>query len=127
MPRPFRASGLVAALTALTFVALPASAGPFPHIVPLPTDFQPEGIAVGAGSTFYVGSLHDGDIYRGDLRTGDGALFVDTAGRAALGMRVDRAHGYLVVAGAPPATGSCTTPRPAPRWPTWTCRPAPSY
>lgn len=98
-----RRPGLVAALAALTFLAVPASAGPFPHIVALPDDFQPEGIAVGAGSTFYVGSLHDGDIYRGSLRSGAGDLFVDTAGRAALGMRVDGEHGYLVVAGG--ATG----------------------
>jgi hypothetical protein len=79
----------------------PAMAAPRPSSIPLPVDFQPEGIAVGEGNTFYVGSLRDGDIYRGDLRSGDGARFVDTTGRVALGMRVDRARGWLVVAGGP--------------------------
>lgn len=75
-----------------------AGAADHPHVVPLPDDFQPEGIAA-SGHTFYVGSLNDGDIYRGDLRSGEGALFVDTSGRQATGMEVDRAHGLLWVAG----------------------------
>jgi hypothetical protein len=37
--------------------AAPAGAAPFPDSVLLPVDFQPEGIAVGTGSTFHVGSL----------------------------------------------------------------------
>lgn len=81
-------------------VVPPASAEPFPASVPLPTDFQPEGIAVGTGSTFYVGSLRTGDIYRGDLRTGDGDVFVDAPpGRAAVGLKVDEPHHLLFVAG----------------------------
>jgi sugar lactone lactonase YvrE len=79
----------------------PAMAAPWPPSIPLPVDFQPEGIAVGAGNTFYVGSLRDGDIYRGDLRTGEGARFVDTTNRVALGMRVDQRRHWLVVAGGP--------------------------
>jgi sugar lactone lactonase YvrE len=78
----------------------PASASPFPDSVPLPDDFAPEGIAPGAGSTFYVGSLKTGDVYRGDLRTGAGGIFVDApAGRAAVGLKADRAHHLLFVAG----------------------------
>jgi hypothetical protein len=77
-----------------------AAAKPFPDSVALPVDFQPEGIATGAGSTFYVGSLRTGDIYRGDLRSGAGAVFVDApAGRAAVGLKVDTAHHLLFVAG----------------------------
>ena len=67
--------------------------------VPLPNDFQPEGIAVGTGSTFYVGSMNDGDIYRGSLRTGRGAVFIDVSGRQALGMKVDGPRHRLFVAG----------------------------
>lgn len=74
-----------------------------PASVPLPDDFQPEGIAAGRGTTFYVGSLIDGDIYRGDLRTGEGAVWVDVADRVAAGMRVDRRRHQLFVAGG--ATG----------------------
>jgi hypothetical protein len=77
---------------------------PRPSSIPIPVDFQPEGIAVGTGNTFYVGSLRTGDIYRGDLRSGDGAIFVDApSGRVAVGMRVDEGRHWLVVAGG--ATG----------------------
>ena len=79
-------------------LAVPASAKQ-PATVPLPVDFQPEGIAIGTGDTFYVGSLRDGDIYRGDLSTGEGEIFVDNSGRAAVGMRVDEARKLLFVAG----------------------------
>jgi hypothetical protein len=79
----------------------PAAAVPRPSSIPLPVDFQPEGIAVGEGNTFYVGSLRDGDIYRGDLRSGAGEIFVDVDDRVAVGMRVVSALGWLVVAGGP--------------------------
>jgi hypothetical protein len=91
---------LSAALVPL--LVAPAMAVPRPSSIPLPLDFQPEGIAVGEGNTFYVGSLWDGDIYRGDLRSGDGAVWVDLKaedGRVAVGMRVDKARDWLVVAG----------------------------
>ena len=94
---------LISAVLVSVLVA-PAFATPRPASIPLPDDFQPEGIAVGEGNTFYVGSLRDGDIYRGDLRSGAGALLVDhepDAGRVAVGMRVDRARDWLVVAGGP--------------------------
>ncbi len=83
-------------------VALPASAAPRPPSIPLPVDFAPEGIAVGTGQTFYVGSLIDGDIYRGDLRSGTGSVFIDFEmkdGRVAAGMRVDEGRHRLFVAG----------------------------
>lgn len=68
--------------------------------IPLPDDFQPEGIAVGARGTFYVGSLNDGDIYRGKLSTGRGRVFIDVTGRQAAGLKVHRKHHLLFVAGA---------------------------
>src|SRR2546423_2568997 len=59
-----------------------------------------EGIATGAGSTFYAGDLFAGDIFRGDLRAGTASLFIDApAGRQALGMKADIPHGLLFVAG----------------------------
>jgi hypothetical protein len=82
-----------------------AATTPFSNPVPLPVDFAPEGIAVGTGSTFYVGSLVDGDIYRGDLRSGDGSRFVNAPpGRQAAGLKVDEARHRLFVAGG--ATGA---------------------
>ena len=89
----------LATTIAVSLLALPASAAPFPSSVPLPVDFQPEGIAVGTGSTFYAGSLWDGDIYRGSLRSGDGGVFIDVSGRQALGMKVDEGRHLLFVAG----------------------------
>jgi hypothetical protein len=95
----------VLVLLAPVLVASPARAEAFPASVPLPVDFQPEGIALGPGSTFYVGSLRTGDIYRGDLRSGEGAVFVHAPqGRAALGMVVDVPRQLLLVAGG--ATGA---------------------
>jgi sugar lactone lactonase YvrE len=83
-------------------VVAPARAEAFPASVALPVDFQPEGIAIGPGSTFYAGSLWNGDVYRGDLRSGEGSVFVHApAGRAATGMKVDLPHGLLFVAGGP--------------------------
>jgi hypothetical protein len=90
-------------IAVVPLLAAPAMAVSRPSTIPLPVDFQPEGIAVGPGNTFYTGSLRDGDIFRGDLRTGRGTRWVDVDGRAALGMRVDRARSRLVVAGG--ATG----------------------
>ena len=79
-----------------------APAKPFPDVIPLPNGFQPEGIAVGQGSTFYVGSIPTGAIYRGDLRTGEGEILVPAqTGRAAIGLKYDERTGLLFVAGGP--------------------------
>ena len=75
-----------------------AAAKPYPSTIPLPDDWAAEGIAT-AGHTFYAGSMVDGDIYRGDLRSGKGEVFIDVSGRQALGLKVDRRHGLLFVAG----------------------------
>jgi len=91
---------VVAALALAAPVAL--AKGSFPAVIALPNGFQPEGIAVGNGHTFYVGSIPTGAVYRGDLRTGNGAVFIaGTTGRAATGLKF--AGGRLYVSGA--ATG----------------------
>lgn len=94
-----RKLGLLGLVLVAAVLVPAAAAAPFPHTVPLPVDFQPEGIAVGTGKTFYVGSLRDGDIYRGDLRSGQGQVFIDVTGRQALGLRVDERRHLLFVAG----------------------------
>ncbi len=104
---PRLAVALVVVLVA-ALVGGPASAArtAFPAMIPLPDGFQPEGIATGHGATFYVGSLADGAIYRGDLRTGAGELLA--AGgpdRTAVGIDVD-AHERVWVAGGGTGTGS---------------------
>jgi hypothetical protein len=100
-----RVLGVVAVVAALLLVgAAPAVARPVTESVELPDGFSPEGIAIGAGQTFYVGSLRDGDIYRGDLRSGGGELFVDApSGRVAVGLKADVSTRRLFVAGG--ATG----------------------
>lgn len=66
----------------------------------LPGATSAEGIARGAGSTFYAGDAFAGDIFRGDVRRGTAALFIDApAGRQALGMKADVSHHLLFVAG----------------------------
>jgi sugar lactone lactonase YvrE len=73
-----------------------------PDEIELPNGFRPEGIAVGEGSTFYVGSIPTGAVYRGDLQTGQGAILVPgQAGRAAIGLKYDTRTGLLFVAGGP--------------------------
>src|SRR5262245_13218038 len=76
------------------------AAKPFPPVIQLPTGFQPEGIEVGKGTTFYAGSVASGAIYRGNLRTGGGAILVPGgASRPATGIELD-SRNRLFVAGA---------------------------
>ena len=73
----------------------------FPHVIALPNGFSAEGIAFGAGSTFYAGSLATGAIFRGDARTGTGDLLVAAQpGRSACGVRYDPRGNRLFVAGS---------------------------
>jgi hypothetical protein len=89
---------LIVALVPVLVVTLSAATSAYPTVISLPNGFQPEGIAA-VNHTFYVGSLVDGDIYRGDLRTGTGTTFADVSGRQALGLKVDTTHHLLFVAG----------------------------
>lgn len=86
------------------------SGGPaFPALIPLPTGFGPEGIAVGKGAIFYVGSLTPptlGQVLVGDLRTGEFAQLVAPTGRAAVGMKYDSSSNLLFVAGGPSGRGT---------------------
>jgi sugar lactone lactonase YvrE len=90
---------LLAALALI--VAAPASARPFPDVIPLPTGFQPEGIAVGKGHTFYVGSIPTGAVLRGNLRTGSEPLPLvpPQSGRSAIGIDVDNRNRIFVAGG----------------------------
>ncbi len=93
---------LLAALAVLVLwpAASASATTSWPQTIPLPTGFQPEGIDVGNGHTFYVGSIPTGAVYRGDLRTGTGSLLVPAqAGRAAVGL--DFSDKRLFVAGGP--------------------------
>ena len=89
---------LLIAVAAVLAVPAALAKGNFPKTVALPAGFQPEGLEIGNGPTFYVGSRATGAVYRGSLRTGKGAVLVAAApGRAALGIELSR--GRLIVAG----------------------------
>lgn len=92
----------------LFVMVLPVSAAAetFPDVIPLPVGWQAEGIAVGRGSTFYSGSLATGAIFRGDLRSGEGSVFVPAQGRPAVGLKVDDRSNALFVAGGPSGLAS---------------------
>lgn len=95
------------ALTSGTVVsvstAAPAGAALLPKVISLPDGFRPEGIATGRGTNFYVGSQVDGAIYRGDLLTGRGAVFVPgAAGDTVRGLKVSGDR--LFAAGGPSGT-----------------------
>jgi sugar lactone lactonase YvrE len=88
------ASGTVVA----TATAGPASASLLPKTIALPDGYQPEGIAT-SGSTFYVGSLADGRIERGNVLTGRVSPFIPgTPGGSTAGLQVS--GNLLFAAGA---------------------------
>ncbi|MBQ0981199.1 MULTISPECIES: SMP-30/gluconolactonase/LRE family protein [unclassified Micromonospora] len=83
---------LVAAATLVT-VGAPATAHPakpFPARIALPNGFTPEGLTIGRGTTVYVGSILDGAVWRGDLRTGRGSVLIPgTPGTDKAGLKLD--------------------------------------
>jgi sugar lactone lactonase YvrE len=87
-------------LLVLALVVVPAAAARPAEVIVLPGATSAEGIAAGRGATFYAGDLFAGDIFRGNVRRGTAELFIDApAGRMAVGMAADLAHGLLFVAG----------------------------
>src|ERR687898_2385854 len=64
------------AVAAIVLAAPLGAGGGFPERIALPDGFRPEGIAIGKQATFYVGSIPTGAIYRGNLRTGEGSVFI---------------------------------------------------
>jgi hypothetical protein len=101
--------GVLAVLAGLVGIVSPASAGSttYPDVIALPDGFFPEGIAVGTGHDVYAGSLANGAIWKGDLRSGSGGLLVPgTAGGIAVGLAFDARSGNLFVAGGPAGTAT---------------------
>jgi sugar lactone lactonase YvrE len=100
MLRAFTLVGALVTASATLVAASPGASKPFPQVIQLPQGFQPEGIEVGKGTTFYVGSRVTGAIYRGNLRTGAGAILIPGgSGRTATGIELDPQN-RLWVAGA---------------------------
>lgn len=98
MRRPTLA--ILTLVTTLLLGVSPAVAATYPERIPLPDGFYPEGIEVGTGHDFYVGSLLDGAVYKGDLRTGKGkVLAAGVEGRFIAGLSFDRRSGLLWAVG----------------------------
>jgi hypothetical protein len=94
---------LAFAASLLISLAPAVAAANFPAQINLPNGWQPEGITSGPGTTFYVGSLANGAIFKGDVRTGSGDVLVPgQPGLVAVGVEYEaRAGGRLWVAGGP--------------------------
>jgi sugar lactone lactonase YvrE len=127
----FRLLSVVATLAAVATVVPAASsaerAATFPEVIQLPRGFQPEGIEVGRGTTFYVGSVANGAIFRGNLRTGTGAILVAGAsGKSATGIEFDNRN-RLFVAGAATGTASVYDARTGALLRTYTLASAPTF
>ena len=99
------AATATAAATAALAVPTSAAADPrrspdAPETVRLPDGIRPEGITSGPGTTYYVGSLADGRIVRGDLLTGSGSVLLQgAAGRQLRGLYRDARSGLVWAAG----------------------------
>jgi len=94
-------------LALLSTSAVLAKSSSFPEIIPLPDGFRPEGIVSGYGTDFYAGSLANGEIFKGNFRSGTGSTLVEGAtGRVAVGLSFDERTGYLFVAGGPTGTAA---------------------
>src|SRR6266511_1545907 len=103
-------AGVVAFLAVSPAVhASPAGqSGNFPARIDLPNGSFPEGIESGPGTSFFVGSLLDGTIWKGDLRTGSVAVLAAGApGRASAGIAYEPGLDRIWVAGVgPPLLGN---------------------
>ncbi|TDV54172.1 SMP-30/gluconolactonase/LRE family protein [Actinophytocola oryzae] len=90
----------VGVVLAVLLVLSPATAAATqaPTTIALPPGFRPEGIAIGHAPVAFLGSLADGDIYRVDLRTGNGRVVSEGPGTPSVGMKLDD-HGRLFVSG----------------------------
>jgi hypothetical protein len=101
---------LFVAVLAFVLAPWPATAAPrgnFPDQIDLPNGFFPEGIEGGRGTSFFVGSLIDGAIWRGDLRTGSlEQLAPGVTGQSSVGIAYEARRNRLWVAGGGPGFGA---------------------
>jgi hypothetical protein len=97
-----RRISLALALVLALVIAAPAAAASFPEQIDLPNGWAPEGITAGQGTTVYVGSLADGAIWKGDVKSGSGAVLAAGAtGRVAVGLDYERRADRIWAAGGP--------------------------
>jgi hypothetical protein len=74
--------------------------------VTLPTGFRPEGITAGRGTTFYVGSVADGRIRVGNVKSDRGRqLLAPVSGRSLRGLFYDKRSGWVWAVGSQDGAG----------------------
>ena len=105
---------LLTSTLAVVFLTLSMGAAAqqnWPEAIAMPTGWEGEGIELGKGHEFFVGansfsslfgpypvSWLAGAIYKGNLRTGEGALLVSPTGKSASGLSYDPRTDYLYAA-----------------------------
>jgi hypothetical protein len=99
---------VISTVAVLTVSGAPASAQSpgrapsalnLPSTLDLPQGFQPEGIAIGDARYAYLGSRLDGDIFRLNLRNGEGRVISQGPGTPSLGLKLDGRDRLFVAGG----------------------------
>ena len=77
----------------------------WPDLIPIPVGFEAEGIELGKGQDFFVGTVswsgnltNSGAIYKGNLVTGEGQILVPPTGKPIAGLSYDARTDYLYAA-----------------------------
>ena len=118
--RNFKLSALLTSTLAVVFSTLSMGAAAqqnWPDAIEIPTGFEAEGIELGKGHEFFLGgfsfssvlvpafggpahplSEYAGAIYKGNLRTGEGAILVLPTGKPVSGLSYDPRTDYLYAA-----------------------------
>jgi hypothetical protein len=96
-----RRLSLVLGLGLMLAVAAPVAGASFPERIELPNGWAPEGITAGRSTTVYVGSLAAQGIWKGDVRTGTGAVLPGTEGAFSVGIDYDERNDRIWAAGGP--------------------------
>jgi hypothetical protein len=96
---------VIAAMSVALVPLSPAEGNPnFPERIDLRNGWFPEGIDAGRGSSYFVGSLADGAVWKGNLRSGTGDVLAPGApGLVSVGVAYERRRDRLWVAGGGPA------------------------
>ncbi len=77
----------------------------WPDLIPIPVGYEAEGIELGKGQDFFVGTVswsgnltNSGAIYKGNLLTGEGHVLVPPTGKPVAGLSYDARTDYLYAA-----------------------------
>ena len=113
---PLLSTALILTVITLGAASSAAAQESWPEVISIPTGFESEGIELGSGEEFFLGAFsfssffgaafgfpHEqsafaGAIYKGSLRTGEGAILVPPTGKPVSGLSYDPRTDYLYAA-----------------------------